>query len=417
MRVLLAVLALVVLALLGARFGFREERGSLGLRLGWSTGTHFVVLGYLLGPRGINLLTPAVLDALTPVVVLGLGWIGMAFGAQFDRDTLASFRPRELLAGGGQALLAFLLLGAAGLFAYEVAAEPTELGRALILAGAAAASVSTPTGLGVVFGAVDASGPVSRLLSLTNSLDGAVGIVVLSVVLAVYHPPSLPAPLGASGLLWVASGVVLGLFYGWLFGILTQGDVEPTEFVLFLLGLALVAAGTSALFSLSALLTCSITGAVVANRSPLRRRALEVLARWEKPVYVVFLLLGGALLRFPNWGVVLLVAGYVLVRLGAKLAGGLLLERALPRASRRGNLGLGLSAQGGISIAMAVSVYHVVGHAYPDALALDLFFATVIVGVMASELLGPALIRRVLERAGEVESDRGRAARRIRRGT
>lgn len=415
MRVLLAVLALVVLALLGARFAFREERGSLGLRLGWSTGASFVIVGYLLGPRGVDLLTVEVLDAMTPVVVLGLGWIGLAFGAQFDRDVLAGFRPRELVAAGGQALAAFLLLAAAGLVSYEIVARPTSLGRALILAGAAAASVSTPTGLGVVFGAVDASGPVSRLLSLASSLDGAVGIVLLSAVLAVYHPPSLPVPLGGSGLVWIATGIALGVFYGWLFGVLTQGDIEPTEFVLFLLGLALVAAGTSTLFSLSALLTCSITGAVVANRSPLRRRALEVLAKWEKPVYLVFLLLGGALLRFPSWLVPALGLGYVVVRLASKLVGGLVLVRALPRASRRRDLGLGLSAQGGISIAMAVSVYHLIGQSHPDAAAVDLFLATVIVGVLASELLGPALIRGVIERAGEVRSDRGRAARRIRR--
>ncbi|MFW6010440.1 MAG: cation:proton antiporter [Gemmatimonadota bacterium] len=415
MRTLFAVLALVVLALAWARMGFREERASLGFRLGWSSSAYFLFVGYLLGPRGVNLLTPTVLEALTPVVVLGLGWIGLAYGAQFNREVLTGFTIRELAGVAGQALVAFALLAAAGLLTYEAVAEPDALGRALVLAGAAAACVSTPTGLGVVFGAVDASGPVSRLLSLATSLDGAVGIALLSTVLAMNHPPSLPVPPGGAGLLWLAIEVALGVFYGWLFRVLTKGELESTEFLLFLLGLALVAAGTSTLFSLSALLACSITGAMVANRSVLRRRAREVLARWEKPVYLVFLLLAGALLQFPGWIVLPLVAGYVLVRAGSKFAGGMVLGRVLSADDRRSDLGLGLSAQGGISIAMAVSVYHVVGHAHPDAAAVDLFFTTVVVGVLVSELSGPALIRGVLERAGEIQPDRGRAAREIRR--
>ncbi|HKK08976.1 MAG TPA: hypothetical protein VKA44_08835, partial [Gemmatimonadota bacterium] len=57
-------------------------------------------------------------------------------------------------------------------------------------------------------------------------------------------------------------------------------------------------------------------------------------------------------------------------------------------------------AQGGLSIAMAVSVRHVLAPA--GGRALDLFFATVVLGVALSEMLGPPIIRSVLAARGEV---------------
>lgn len=397
MKVLLAALVLALVGLLGARFGFREEAAPLPLRLVLSTGTHFLLLGFLLGPEVSGLLGPHLLESFSPAIVLGLGWIGLLFGMQFEPRALAALDRREVTAGLAQALVAFLVLAAAG------AAGVAWLGGGrqallLVLAAAAVASISTPTGLGIVFGSAPVSGALSRLLSVAASLDGAVGLGALAVVLAFFHPAT---PDGIVTLLrWLAASVLLGVFAGWLLVSVTRQRPERQELVLFLLGLALLAAGTQAFFHLSALFGAAVAGAFVALVSPSPQRIQDALTRWEKPVHVIFLLLSGALLRWPGWQVVPLVVAYVLLRAGAKLAGGLTCLPALASGSRTPGLGLGLLAQGGLSIAMAISIRHVVSPA--GSPALDLFFATVVLGVTVSEVAGPPLIRRLLAARGEL---------------
>lgn len=415
MKALLAVLILVLLGLLGSRFGFREEWGPLGLRLFFAAGTHFLLIGFLLGPEVLGLFTPDLLDALSPVIMLGLGWIGLLFGLQFDLESLGRFRTGEHLAAFGQAAVAFVILAGAGLAVLKLLQVGDPLAVPLTLAGAAAGAISTPTGMAVVLGSVRASGPVSRLLSLATSLDAAVGLTALAVVLAWHHPPSVLAEVPLAPLRWLLFSVLMGLLFAWLFMSLTRDRGDPREFVLFLLGLALLAAGVQSYFSISALFGCAVAGALIANATPVRDRVFEVLSDWETPVHVLFLLLSGALLRFSGWILVPLVAGYVLLRIAAKLAGGGLLGRALPPRQRRWDLGSGLTAQGGLSVAMAVSVHHMLGAAYPQSGAPDLFFATVVLGVAACEMIGPFLIRRLLLAADEGVASGAEAARRVQR--
>ena len=91
-----------------------------------------------------------------------------------------------------------------------------------------------------------------------------------------------------------------------------------------------LAAGLALQWDLSPLFVAVTMGALVANTSRSTRRVLIVLERWEKPVYVTFLLLAGALLQVPTWLVFPMAAAYVLLRFVAKLVGAAVLARAVP---------------------------------------------------------------------------------------
>ncbi|NIP83548.1 MAG: hypothetical protein GWM90_31710, partial [Gemmatimonadetes bacterium] len=90
MSPLVGVLVLVLLGLLGARFAFDPARAPLGPRLLLTTGAHFLLVGLLLGPI-LGFLTVEVVGQLEPLLALGLGWIGLLFGMQLDRDQLGQF--------------------------------------------------------------------------------------------------------------------------------------------------------------------------------------------------------------------------------------------------------------------------------------------------------------------------------------
>ena len=412
MRFLLTVLALVLLSLLGSRLGFRSRRASLGIRLLVSAGSHYVLLGLLLGPHGANLITESLTDSLAPFIALGLGWIGLLFGLQFDRQTLKAFDRREHAVMIGQSVVAWVVLaaGLVGLLLLAGRDDPASLAAAC--AAAAAGCASSPTGAAVVFGSVRVSGPFSRLATLATSLDGATGIVFLAIVYAAVHPPAQVAMIDLGPVRWIVSPILLALLFGWLVLSLSREKPPADEFVLFLLALALIVAGTSLSMAGSALFTSWMTGVFIANLSPLRKRVYTALARWEKPVHVLFLLLAGALLSFSSWHVIIFLAGYLFLRTVGKLLGGGLARPLFEPSPGSGRFGATLLSQGGVSIAIAMSALLVLRARFPGSLLIPAFFDAVILGIMVFEVVGPIAMRRVLASVGEIHDSGGPASNR-----
>jgi len=401
-RLLLTVLAFVLLSLIGAKLGFRSRRASLGFRLFVSSGSQFVLIGFLLGPRVAGLVTTSVTDSLAPFIALGLGWIGLLFGLQFDRNDLRTFSRREHAVVGVQALVTWTLL-AAGLTGLLLLAGTNDVGSlAAACAAAAAGCASSPTGTAVVFGSARVSGPMSRLASLATSLDGAIAIALLAGVYAVAHP-GVAAPLLDIGFLrWILAPILLALLFGWTFLSLSREKPPAEEFVLFLLALALILAGTSLSLASSALFASWLTGVFIANLSPLRKRVYAALSAWEKPVHVLFLLVAGALLGFESWHVAPLLAVYLVLRTAGKLLGGASARPLLAPEKGAGRFGATLLSQGGVSIAIAMSARLVLGSEFPESPAVSAFFDAVILGIIVFEVMGPAIMRRTLDRAGEI---------------
>lgn len=409
MRLLLAALALALAALLGSRLGFRPRSASVGVRLLFSSGSHFLLLGFLLGPRVAGVLREELFLSLAPFVALGLGWIGLLFGLQFERETLRRFTREERAVALAQAVIAFLLLVAFGLGLGWSLGGLDRIAILLILAAAAAGAIASPTGIAVVFGALRVRGPVSRLLSLAGSLDGVVGITALAFVFALFRPGTESVSVGA--LRWVLVSILLGIWFGWLFISLTRGKPAAEELVLFLLGLGLLIAGAHLSMAASTLFGSFVAGALIANLAPgpRRRRVYAALKAWETPLHIIFLLLAGSLLPIPDISIFALVIAYVVARAVAKGAGGLVARRSLGRVPGTRGFGLGLLSQGGISIAMAVSVYLVL-FATPSARGpVEAFFATIVLGTVANEILGPHVLVRLLSTAGETDTSSGAA--------
>lgn len=402
MNPLFGVLVLVLLGLLGARITFNEARAPLGPRLLISSGTHFIFLGFLLGSNVFELLTAQVLDQLYPFMALGLGWIGLLFGIQLDRRQLAFFPPAFLAVAVLQALVAFALFLVVAL-AFGWSLGNTQELEIVMFAAAATACVSTPAGVAVISRAFLVRGPVSRLTFFIASIDAVVGIAALQVAYALRHP-SARGPAGPGGWEWIAvalaAGIVFGVFFLWL----TRPKPSREELTLFLLGLVVFAAGAALYLGVSPLFVTTVAGAVIANMSPARRRVFRILQTWEKPIYVILLILAGALLRFPTWLIVPLAAGYVVLRMLAKLAGGWLAVRVTPHGFQPpASLGLGLVPQGGISLAMGISITLTYGALETAGIPLvDVLFSTVVLAVVASELIGPLLTRELFRRAGEL---------------
>ncbi len=402
---LLSALILILLALLGARVTFSTESIPTGPRLLFRTGTHFLAVGILLGPGVLGVVGEEALPGFTPLLALGLGWIGILFGLQLDREHLKEFPLGFPLVALGQGVITLLLFYGVGRMGLEWAGLHDPVSDLMLWATAATASISTPAGVAMVSANFLARGTVRQLLFYVASVDAVVGIAALGIVVSFFRPgdPGV-GPLGSGGAEWVAATVGLGVVTGIVLLWLTRHRPSRDELVLYLLGASALCSGVALRLDLSPLLVSVLAGAVVANFSAERHRIFAALHRWEKPVYVVFLLLAGALMRYPTHWILPLAALYVAVRVLGKAVGGAVSARYAPLPFRPpARLGLGLVPQGGISLAVAVSfllLYPNLSFGGIDGAAI--VFDVVVLGVLVSEIVGPALTVRLLRDAGEI---------------
>ncbi len=407
MNALIGALVLFLLGLAGARLSFTTAGMPLGARFLFVTGAHFLFIGFLLGPV-IGLLSRDVIYEFYPLLALGIAWVGLLFGLQLEVQQIKRF-PRSLtLAALVQAGIAFLVFYVLALFAVLPFFNVDESTQAVLLAAAATACVSSPLGVSTV--AVNIRGRTSELLLYFSSLDGIVGIIALQLIFALYHPLRSTGLNVAAGAEWiviaVAVAAVFAIFLLWL----TRPKPDSDELMLFLLGSALFLGGASLYLGVSTLFVAMIAGAVIANLSPLRRRIFSTLREWEKPIYVILLLLLGALVDVRSWVVLPLAIGYTVVRLVAKLAGAWVAARAIrPLIEVPDTLGLGLITQGGMSLALALAIVLAYGGLDGASTELVNFTSAVVIGVVLSELIGPFLTRHLLDSAGELQGSNAAA--------
>ncbi|HKI99241.1 MAG TPA: cation:proton antiporter [bacterium] len=392
--VVLLLAALAVLVLVGARTGF--GKGSLPAVLSplVDTGTVFILIGALLGPSGFNLFTAGMLSQLSPVLVIGLGWIGFLYGSHFELRLLRRYPPALYAAAATEALIAFALVAALAwaLLTYALAPElpgRERLAAALLLG--ICASGTAPAGIFQLGGRSRLSADDLSALRFLSTVDDIPAMLLLGLMGALLHP-TVPGALSVQPALWllfsVGIGVGLGLITHWLFP--RVDDVRHNSLVL--LGVVSLGAGAAVMLRLSPLFVTALAGLTFANLSPRKERAYGLLAESEHTLYTVFLLVAGLLLRFdwkPLW---ILVPAYLLLRAGGKLGGGYAARRLLMRGSGVSPLiGAGMLFQGGMALAMAIS-FQRTHLAELDAQVT----ATIVLGVVVFELLGPSVADAVL---------------------
>lgn len=301
MDALIGALILFLLGLLGGRFSFTTARSLPGARFVFIAGTHFLFIGLLLASPVVGLLTPAVQQSLYPLLALAIGWVGLLFGMQLDVRQLRAFPPALIALALLQAVIAFVVFAALAYAALRLAGPLDRDARAAVGAAAATACISSPLGVALVSRLSRAQGRLPELLLFVASLDAVVGVFAIQLIYALYHPLAFGGGVQQrAGIEWLGMALAVGVMFGILFVWLVRERPTRDELAVFLLGLALFIAGTALYLGVSALFVAVVTGIVIANVSPLRPRIYEQLRDWEKPIYVVLLVLLGAMLNFRS---------------------------------------------------------------------------------------------------------------------
>lgn len=395
-RTILGLLALLALAYLGGHPAIAALEARFGLTQLITTGAPFVVLGAVARLPGVDVLSDATLADLGPVLRFALGWIGFIIGFRFNAkligdvpagtSTLVAVRAAVTLGAIVGAAAPFLL--AAG-WSRSALADPVFLRDALVLGTAGALTSLTTPDLLRARGAAETS--VARVAAAVR-LEELAGIVGLFFIAAYFRPRGSGVTWTLPGTGWLLLALGLGAAMGVVvYAVLLRKTAREAEALVLTLGSVAFTAGMAGRLSLSPVVVCFVVGALVANLpGAYHERLAATLQHIERPIYLVFLAVVGAIGRFSDAGAWGLMIVFVAARFAGKAigtrAGELRSGVALAPEAREA---LSAAPMGALSLAVVVSALLL----YPGG-AISRIVTAVVGGAILTELLVQLRARR-----------------------
>lgn len=323
-----------------------------------------LLVGAALGPAGLGMLSADVLSHIDPAMPVALVAIGVLAG--LGVSARSRVERRLLGAAGAEALVATAAVAGGMLLAASLWDAPSGVPYwlfALVLGICAAPSAAASR-------REDAGAIAERI----GALDALLPIALGAVVLAVVREPSAAA--AAATLLQSCGVTVVIVLAGWL---LIRSSSSDTEQRVFTAALLLLLGGAADYLSLSALLSGLLAGLLLEKiggqaRDAVRRDVLH----FQHPLLVLVLIVAGARVELPPAWIGLGLV-YILLRTGAKLAGGWAARRIAGSAAPE--LGMPLLSPGILGVAFALNVLRASG---PDASAI---LAVAAIGTLGSDLI------------------------------
>jgi len=397
MNAVLLLMGLLVLSYLGSFLVTgRTVRGA-----GLPSGVEYVALGFVLGPRVLDLVGGDMLESFEPVVQVALGWLAFAVGLDFGYAGDKRVRPGSLAIGTLGSLITGGAVGVAVWLTLARLQPQLSLSDRLLLAGGIGAACSETTRHAVrwVVERMNARGPLADRLNEIAHTDDLLPLLTIAILFALAPTPDVHVrePLRDWPLITIGIGLLLGAGAA----LLVRSDLRLDETWAVLFGVTLIAIGTTARLAISTLTASFFLGVAMAALSRHGAELRAMVAPTERPVLLPALLLAGAHLDFvasPKlpW----IAAAAIGARLVGKVVVGWLLYVSSKPARRAGPLvGLSLMSSG----ALAISIGLAFALRFPGAIG-DTVLVVAAVSATFGEFVGPARLRRSLQAAGEIDN-------------
>jgi hypothetical protein len=394
-KVILGLVALLALAYLAGHPAVQRLEERFGVSQVITAGFPFVLLGLVARHPAVGILGDDVLAELSPLLRLGLGWIGFMVGFRLEPRSLDRLPIRPLVAVASLAAAPFavvlagtalLLLATSGL--PDDLRDPVFLRDAIIL-GSAAASTAWAAArlLPLVGGRQAAAEAVTRLARL----EDAAAVLGLAVVAAYFRPKASAASWQLPGTAWLFLTLGLGMATGLIMYTLLRLAKRAADPLIVTLGAIVFASGFAANLRLSPVVVCFVMGLLVTNAPGAHKANLQVtLVRLERPLYFLFLLIVGAVWDLGDWRGWALMTVFVGGRLVGNLAGVHLANKAsdlgLEAAQRRA---LAVAPLGPLALAVVISAQLL----YPGG-SISLIVTAIVGGAVMTEILVQLATRR-----------------------
>lgn len=384
------LLGLAVMVLAGMLFG----RLAKLIRLPNVTG--YLIGGLLIGPSVLGVLSSDMLSQMGVISEVALGFIAFSIGSEFKMSYFKRVGATPIVIAVFESLFAVLFV-AAGLI---LAGKP--LPFALVLASIAAATA--PAATIMVINQYKAKGTVTETLLSVVAIDDATALMMFGICVAIAQTVINPAGsslLSAIGkpLYEIGGALIVGFLLGLLFLLPLRWFQKDGNRMSITIGFIFAGVGIAELFGFSSLLLCMAMGAALTNFSVQAKHIAKLTDQITPPVFLLFFVASGAELQLsaiPAIGVVGVI--YIVLRVAGKLCGasfGAILCGADTKV--RKYLGPALLPQAGVAIGLSLSATTVVPE-YGQIIR-----TVILCGTLIYELIGPAVTKFSLKRAGEIQ--------------
>ena len=268
----------------------------------------------------------------------------------------------------------------------------------------AIAAATAPAATIMVINQYKAKGPVTETLLSVVALDDAVALIAFGFAVTIAKAISGGTDSSvALSILQPFGEIFLALFIGCIVGLVFK---IPLKFfkksgnrIIIMCGLVFLSSGLAGLCGVSQLLACMATGAMFCNTSGESDEIAKLSDYITPPIFLLFFVVSGAELDIsviPTIGIVGII--YVVFRVMGKMGGAYLGAKIMkaPEAVCR-YLGPTLLPQAGVAIGLISVAQTVVPEFAPQIRAV------VLCGTMIYEIIGPAVTKITLTKAGEIK--------------
>lgn len=375
-----------------------------------------VIIGpYLLGQFGIGFNS----DSNSPehykiLCDLALGFIAFAIGNEFRLEQLKKVGKQATIVGIAQAIVTTIIVDAGLIGLSFILPEGCLPLPAAIILGAVA-TATAPAATLMVVRQYKAKGPVTDILLPVVALDDAVGLVVFAISFGVAGAINTgtvdPISMIVNPLLEVVLSLVLGTLMGLLFTLTERFFFSRSKRMAVSVTFVMLTVAISSLkfeighvhIGFSSLLACMMLGTIFCNICDFSEELMERADRWTAPLLILFFVISGAELNlgvFTNWVFVVIGIAYIVFRCIGKYFG----ARWSAKISGCDEnivkyLGITLFPQAGVALGMASQALTFGGEIGVLAQSITLF------AVLIYELVGPALTKIALTKAGDIKAE------------
>jgi len=387
--------------------------------------TAYLVAGLLLGPfclgafglKGFGFNSLEQVNGLHVITQTALGFIAFTIGNEFRVSQLKATGAAAISIGILQAVITTVLVDIVLIVLSLCFPNMLSIPCALVLG--AIASATAPAATLMVVRQYKADGPLTKLLLLVVAIDDAVGLLLFSASFGIANALAngQVSVLGVvvEPILEIVLSLVLGSAMGWLLNLVEQFFHSRSKRMTISVAFVLLTVGLSTLkfqvgsvhIGFSLLLVCMMTGTVFCNICDTSEELMNRVDGWTMPLNILFFVISGAELDLNilvNPVTIGLGVIYILSRSAGKYYGSEISCRMTKQTKLiSDNLGITLLPQAGVALGMAITA-----SALPGG---SLVRNVVLFAVLIYELVGPALTKRSLMAAGEIDPEGRTSAR------
>lgn len=359
--------------------------------------TGYIIAGVLIGPYVFNMIPTTIINNMSFLSDLALGFIAFGVGKFFKKSVIKTTGINVIIITLFEALLAGVLV------TIFVGVCFPKLGWSFALLLGAIATATAPASTMMTINQYKASGDFVNTLLQVVALDDIICLLVFSVVSAIISGTngsgvdvwSIVLPI-----LYNLLFIIVGFISGFILGFLVKKR-SPNSRLIITVALICVISGACIILNISPLLSCMVFGATYINFKE-DEKIFKYMDHFTPPIMLLFFVMSGMSMDLTSFATVGLVGIiYFIVRIIGKYGGAYLGCLVTKKDSKVTNyLGFALIPQAGVAIGLAF-----LGQRMLPLEVGSTFLSIILCSSVLYEMAGPVLAKLALFKSGAIKKD------------